>query len=178
MASQMRGCDFSGTDIIIMLENLSIMANMHVFWSLREGVFTFQVRFETGGYLASLKSSPWVTPGLFYSAKRNETKRNILGKEKKCLLSHAATHEIFPRLIVETAPDSVDSTLYPRNHNRSAAKRVLFSWPLGYSNFNTESLGEINDHYIHPSHFPKKIIGKIGSQEQKYRRFIGFKSQI
>ena len=32
--------------------------------------------------------------------------------------------------------------------------------------------------YIHPSRFPKKIIGKIGSQEQKNRRFIGFKSQI
>ena len=62
-----------------MLENLSMMANMHAFWSLREGVFTFQVRFETGGYLAS--------------AKRNETK--YIGKEKKCLLSRAATHEIF-----------------------------------------------------------------------------------
>ena len=56
MALQMRGYGFSGIDIIIiMLENLSIMANMHVFWSLREGVFTFHVRFETGGYLASLK---------------------------------------------------------------------------------------------------------------------------
>ena len=55
------------------------MANMHAFWSLRKGVFTFQVRFETGGYLAS--------------AKRNETK--YIGKEKKCLLSRAATHEIF-----------------------------------------------------------------------------------
>ena len=63
---------------------------------------------------------------LFYSAKRNETKRNILAKEKKCLLSRTATHEIIPRLIVETASDSVDSTLYPRNHNRSAAKRVFF----------------------------------------------------
>ena len=68
MASQIRGCGFSGIeyirrcklglDIIIMLENLSMMANMHVFWSLREDVFTFQVRFETGGYLASLKSCP------------------------------------------------------------------------------------------------------------------------
>ena len=56
MASQMSGCGFSGIDIIIMLENLSIMANMHVFWSLTEGVFTFLVRFETGGYLACLKS--------------------------------------------------------------------------------------------------------------------------
>ena len=103
MASQMRGCGFSGIDkirrrklgldIIIILENLSMMANMHAFWSLREGVFTFQVRFETGGYLASLKSCPWVTPSLFYSAKRNETK--YIGKEKKCLLSRAATHEIF-----------------------------------------------------------------------------------
>ena len=48
------------------------MANVHVFWSLREGVFTFHVRFETGGYLACLKSCPRLTPGLFYSAKRNE----------------------------------------------------------------------------------------------------------
>ena len=111
-----------------MLENLSIMANMHVFWSLREGALSFQVRFETGGYLDCLKSCPSVTPGLFYSAKR--TKRNMLGKEKNCLLSRAATHEIIPRLIVETASDSVDSTLYPRNHNRSAAKRacLLIAW--------------------------------------------------
>ena len=29
------------------------MANMHVFWSLRESVLTFQVRFRTAGYLAS-----------------------------------------------------------------------------------------------------------------------------
>ena len=101
-----------------MLENLSIMANMHVFWSLREGALTFQVRFETGAYLACLKSCPWLTPGLFYCAKRNETKRNILGKEKKCLLLHAAIHEIFPRLIVETAsvpkkpqPFSCEATL-------------------------------------------------------------------
>ena len=101
------------------------MANMHVFWSLREVIFTFQVRFETGVYLACLKSCPSVTPSLFYSAKQNETK--YIGKEKKCLLSHAATPEMFPRLTVETASDSVDSTLYPRNHNRSAAKRVLFS---------------------------------------------------
>ena len=68
-----------------MLENLSIMANMHVFWSLREGVFTFQVRFETGGYLASLKSCPSVTPDLFYSAKRNE----IYWRKRKNAYYHA-----------------------------------------------------------------------------------------
>ena len=73
-----------------MLENLSIMANMHVFWSLREGVFTFQVRFETGEYLASLKSCPSVTPDLFYSAKRNETKRNeIYWRKRKNAYYHA-----------------------------------------------------------------------------------------
>ena len=31
-------------------------------------------------------------------------------------------------------------------------------------------LGHMN---IHPSHFSKTYIGKIGEQEQKYRRFIG-----
>ena len=36
---------------------------------------------------------------LFCETKRNETKRNILAKEKKCLLSRTATHEIIPRLI-------------------------------------------------------------------------------
>ena len=112
-----------------MLKNLSIMANVYVFWSLREGVFTFQVRFETGGYLACLKSCPRVTPGLFYSAKRHETKRNLLGKEKKCLLSRAATHEIFPRLTVETASDSVDSILKkPQPLSCEASFVFLIAW--------------------------------------------------
>ena len=54
------------------------MTSMHVFWSLREGVLTFQPCFQTAGYLACLKSYPCVT------RSRN-----------------------FPRLIVETASDSV-----------------------------------------------------------------------
>ena len=78
-----------------------IEARMHVFWSWREGFLTFQHRFQTAGYLACVKSCPWVTP--YYS-------RNFF----KCR-------------------DSVDSALCPRNHNRSAAKPVLFSWSLGYS---------------------------------------------
>ena len=102
-----------------MLENLSMMANMHGFWSLREGVFTFQVRFETGGYLASLKSCPWVRPSLFYSAKRNETKRNILGKRKNAYYHALLLTKFFIRLIVETASDSVDSTLYRNASTRS-----------------------------------------------------------
>ena len=65
---------------------------------------------------------------LILFCETNETK--YVGEEKNCLLSRAATHEIIPRLIVETASDSVDSTLYPRNHNRSAAKRacLLIAW--------------------------------------------------
>ena len=125
--------EIAGFDCI-MLKNLSIMANMHVYWSLREGfslpgslwdyqVFSFsEIVPESNARLI-----------LFCETKRNETK--YIGEREKLLIitRSAATHEIIPRLIVETASDRVDSTLYPRNHNRSAAKRVLFSWSLGYS---------------------------------------------
>ena len=72
----------------ITLEHLSIMANKHVFWSLREDVLTFELRFQTAEYLARLKSCPWVTryysQNFSYASCRNSVwQRRLFSMPKK-----------------------------------------------------------------------------------------------